>query len=534
MEQSQKKKITGAAVIVMSSIIVSRVTGFLRTTLITNMIKSKIETDALFMAFTITDLMFFLLVGGAIAAALIPVLSGYLAKGEEEEGWKAVGSFINVIFVGITLLSCLGIIFAPQVVDLIAQGFTNPETRNLTISITRILFPSVSFLMLTGLMNGVLNSYQRFASAAYGPTLYNLGAILSVLFLSRYGVKYVAVGIMCSAIMYFLFQLSFTLRNLKHYRFKIYLKHPGFIRLIKLAIPSLLASSIVQINVMISASYTSNFRAGSVTALKNATDVWQLPYGIFAMGMGMAILPSMSERLALKDTSAFKSILLRSLKTVFLLVIPSVIGLIVLGEPVISAIYKWSPKIDAETINITYRLLMFFTIALITQSIVAIISRGFYANNDTKTPLYVGAVTIAINGILCFIFYRYTSFDASGMALAYSLSSAVNAIMLTVLLDKKMKGLELDKITFFFIKVIGAALLMGLALYFLNRAIPVNVLHKFNLQSKLVELGYLLIEVAIGIAVYFISALLMKVDEAVYVYRLTLDKIKGITGRNSV
>jgi len=338
LDTKEKRKITSAAVIVMTSMVLSRITGFLRSTLIPN-IMLKTDSDALFAAFKTTDIMYNLLVGGSIAAALIPVLSGYIARNEEGEGWKVVGSFINTIFVIMLLISSLGIIFAPQVVSLTAPGY-DKEVNQLTITLTRILFPSVSFIMMAGLTNGVLNSYQRFAAAAYGPTIYNLGSVVSILALYRYGVDKVALGIMLSALIYFLFQLSFAYRHIaKNYSFKIYYKHPGYNRIIKLAIPSLLASSVTQLNTVVSQSYTSNFKQGSVTALNNANDIWQLPYGIFAMGMGTALLPTFSEKLALGEEETFKKILNKGLKLVLFLTTPSGVGFIVLREPIKSAIY---------------------------------------------------------------------------------------------------------------------------------------------------------------------------------------------------
>lgn len=527
LDSSQGKRLTSAAIIVMSSIIVSRVTGFLRTVLINNLLHKTMEKDALFMSFTITDLLYSMLVGGSIAAALIPVLSGYLARNEEEGGWKIVSSFINMIFIAISFLALIGIVFSPQIVHAIAPGF-DEEKASLTIKLTRILFPSVSFIMLAGLSNGILNSYKRFAAAAYGPSLYNMGSVCSIFLLNKYGVDKVAMGIMVSAILYFLFQLSFLLEYMKYYRFKIYFQHSGFIKLFKLAIPSLIASSIVQINVMISQSYSSNFPDGSVTALRNATDIWYLPYGIFAMGMGMAILPTLSGKLALKEVNSFKTILNKSIKTVLILIIPSGVGLIVLGTPIISAIYKWSAKIDVYTISLTYKILVFFTIALLMQSIVAIVNRAFYANNDTKTPLFVGTSTIVVNAGLCFLFFNLTTLQASGMALAYSISSAIYAIVLLLILDRRMDGLSLHKLIIFLVKVFFASFVMGVVLYFVNRAIPVDVTGTYSIGTKIVELAYLLMELAVGIVVYFLIVIVMKIEEAIYVYKVFTGRLRGM------
>ncbi|HHV95503.1 MAG TPA: murein biosynthesis integral membrane protein MurJ [Clostridiaceae bacterium] len=507
----------------MTSMILSRITGFLRSTLITNlMLKS--DSDALFAAFKTTDIMYNLLVGGSIAAALIPVLSGYIARNEEEEGWRVVGSFINSIFLIMLLISSLGIIFAPQVVNLTAPGY-DEDVYEVTITLTKILFPSVSFIMLAGLTNGVLNSYQRFAAAAYGPTIYNLGTVFSIFALYRYGVDKVALGIMVSALIYFLFQLTFAYRHIAgNYSFKIYYKHSGYKRIIKLAIPSLLASSITQLNTVISQSYTSNFKQGSVTALNNANDIWQLPHGIFAMGMGMALLPTFSEKHALGERETFKTILNKSIKTVLFLTIPSGVGFIVLREPIISAIYKWSANLGTERIAETGKILMFYTLALFSQSILAIVNRAFYACNDTKTPLYSGILSIGTNVLFCYIFYRFTNLEASGMALAYSIACTVNALILLYILNRKLKGIHLKELINFIVKIIVSSFLMGVILFFVIKNVPIDFSRTFTIENKIQELWYLMLIITIGVVAYLIITIVLKVEEARYFIALIKSK----------
>ena len=520
MEASQKRKLTNAAVIVMSSIIVSRISGFFREMLIPNML-SPGEADAYIMAFKITDLMYNLLVGGAIAAALIPVLSGYIEKKDEEEGWKAVGTFVNIIFLAMSVICILGMIFAPWLVPIIAYGF-NSESTDLTIRLTRILFPSVSFIMLAGLTNGILNSYSRFAASAYGPTLYNIGGALSLLILSRFGVEKVAYGVMFSALLYFLFQLSFAAKNLKRYRFKIYPKHPGFIKLFRLAIPSLVSSSIVQINVLVSAMFVTLFGNGSVNAFNMADKTWQMPYGIFAQGIGIAMLPALSSRFAAHDMEGYKKIFIKSLKTVLLLSIPSAIGLIILRESVIKTIFQWSSKFNQNLIPMAGSILMFFSIALLTQSTVATANRAFYAVNDTKSPLFVGAGTILVNLGLSWFFYRYTSLGVAGMAFSYSITSTLNAVLLLSILNRKMNGVYIKKLVIFLFKVIPASVAMGMILFVTSRFAD------FSTSPKPIQLVYLSLQIITGVLIYFIIVIVARVEEAIYVWETVRSKIKII------
>ena len=524
---SNNKKITGAAIIVMTALVVSRITGYLRTILINNLLTAS-QSDSLLAAFRTTDLMYNLLVGGAIASALIPILSGYLARDEEEDGWKAVGTFINVIFVAMFVLCILGVIFAPWVVSMTATGLTG-EKRELTIQLTRILFPSVAFMMLVGMTNGVLNSYQRFAAAAYGPSIYNICVALSIFVFSRFGVKYIAYGILASAIIYLVIQVSFALPNFKYYKPKIYWKNSGFRRLFKLAIPSLASSAIVQINILISLNFVSLFKGdGGITAYYNANDLWQLPYGIFAMGLGTALLPTLSEKLALKKVDEFKHILNNAFKTVLYLIIPSAIACVVLAEPLISVVYKWSPQIDSGRIILAGAVLVMFTAAMIAQSMVALLSRAFYANNDTKTPLYIGIVSMVLNYLCCTIFVRISDLGPKGVSLSYSIISVVYMVLMMYALSKKMNGMQWKSLIKYTGRLFAAAAIMGIVLFSANKIVPINFIQTFSMNSKLLEILTIGIEIVVGALIYFGCTMLLKVNEAVAVKNKMFDKINNI------
>lgn len=520
-----KKKLSGAALIVMSSIIISRLTGFIREMLVPNMIGVNEVGDAYNLAFRFTGLMYDLLVGGAIAAALIPILTGYIAKNKEEEGWDVISTFINTVLIAMTIVCILGMIFAPWIVPKFAMGFKTEFQKTLTIDLTRILFPSVAFLMMAGLLNGVLNSYQRFAAAAYGPVIYNVGCALSILFLSKsnLGVRAVAFGVMTSAIIYFLFQLAFAIKNLKFYKFKLYLKSQGFIRLIKLAVPSLISSSIVQINVIISGSFASLFAAGSVTALNMADRTWQMPYGVFAQGMGIAMLPTLSASLAEGKLAEYRDTLMKGIKTVLFLTIPSGIGFIVLNQSIIRTIFKFTNKFNEEAVSLAGGILMLFSIALVTQSVVTVMNRAFYAANDTKTPLYSGSVTIIINILLSYAFLKLTTLGVAGMALSYSLASAANAFLLVFILNKKMKILSSSRFLSFIIKSGASSVVMGIVLFLTNWLFDGISFTKFS------QIVILTVQIFAGAAVYIYMALLLKSDEAVYVKNLLFKKIKSRT-----
>ncbi len=525
MANSHKKRLAGAAVIVMISTILSRLTGYLREMLIPTKLGVGMVGDAYNVAFLVPDLMYNLILGGAIAAALIPVLSGYIERDEEKDGWKAVGSFINITILVMVVFCLLGMIFTDRLIPIVAEGFKNkgPETQLLAVRLTRILFPSVSFLMLAGMCNGILNSYHRFTAAAFGPVIYNLGGVLSLLLFgsnTALGAERVAYGVMLSALIYFLFQVSVAFKNLKYFGPVIHLKHPGLKRLFSLAIPSLISSSVVQINLIISARFATFAAVGSVTMFNSANRTWQLPLGIFAQSMGVALLPTLSARAATGDEGEYRRILMKGLKTVLLLAIPSAVGFIILREPVIRTLFKFSSKFTEASVNTTGFILMFFSLALVSQSVVAIMTRAFFAVNDTKTPLYIGSSTIIINGALSWLFFYHTPLNVAGMALAYSISSTVYALMLLLLINKKIKGAYMKDLLSFLGKAVLASAAMALVLYPLNSVLPVNI------NSKLSQAVFLGVEAAAGAAIYFGVILLLRVEEGMYLFNAVKRRFK--------
>ncbi|MDO8685654.1 MAG: murein biosynthesis integral membrane protein MurJ [Clostridiales bacterium] len=536
-ESLHKTSLSQAVMIVMSSIIVSRITGYIREMLIPAKFGVNDISDAYNLGFLVPDLMFSLLVGGAISAAVVPVLSGYLGTNREQEGWAAFSSFVNLLGVFMVLFCTLGIIFAPELVKIVAAGYgeKQPEKLELVVRITRILFPTNIFLMLAGLCNGVLNSYRKFAAAAYGPSIYNISCALSIFFLSSnspaddYGVIRVAYGVLAGSIVYFLFQLSFAVRHAKFFKLGIIFVNEGFRKLFRLAIPSLASSTIMQINIIINARFASFFEMGSVTALRMADRSWQMPLGIVAQGLATAILPSISSDHAKGDTDTYKGTLMKGLKTALLLTVPSAVGFAVLGPQIIRTMYRFSDKMTEADVTLTAGILLFYSIALITQSMSTILNRGFFAINNTKTTLNVGLFTIIVNIILSIVFYNFTSLGVAGMALAYSIASFVNAISLLLLLNSKVKGLDLRGLGGLLVKIVPVAAISGFFMFGLSRLLPSGADSiEINLMIKINQIIFLLIELTVGILIYFILVLFLKVDEALLIKEFFLKKLKKL------
>lgn len=518
--KQNNNKLAGTALIVMISIVASRLTGFIRETLVPNFIGVNELGDAYNMAFNITGLMYNLLIGGAIAAALIPVLSGYIAKDDEKEGWLCVSTFVNVLFLSMLVVCTLGIIFAPFLVSIIAKGFTDPEQIELTITLVRILFPSVAFLMLAGLANGVLNSYRRFVASAFGPSFYNLGCSISIVLFGRdnQNIQNVAYGIVATSFLYFLLQLTFSFKHLNFYRFALNLKHKGFQKLLKLSIPSLIASSVVQINMLIVSSFATFLQSGSVTSYHVADRIWQMPYGVFAQGIGIAMLPSISAMFALKEIEDFKFTVQKALRFTSYIMIPCCFIFIFLRFEIIAIIFQFTEMFPDSYADLTANILAFFAFAMLSQSIVTILNRVFYATNDTKTPLWAGLSTIVVIFLLGFFFIKLTPLAASGLALSYTLASIINAFLLYILLIRKIGTINM-KVYSFALKQIPAIILTVAFLILSNKYI-------FSLElTRITAFLSLSVVSIISFVLYFFITLMFKLEEAHYLKEKILEKI---------
>ena len=540
MAESGRRLAVNAS-IVMGATMISRLTGFFREMLIPAKFGVGFVADVYDVAFKFPDLMFSLLIGGAISAALVPVLSGSVSKGEEGEGWQAISRFINMTMT-LTLIVCVfGVIFAEKLVVLFAQGWNPASPEDYLKIVTaarlmRVLFPSVAFLMLAGFANSVLYSYEKFLSAAFGPVIYNILCIASIALLSGggpeeyYRVDRVVFGVMLSSFTYFVFQ---TIQASKHiignYAPRFDFRHKGFRRLFGIALPSLVSSSVIQINTMVSTSFSSRFEAGSIIAMRMADRTWQMPYGIIAQSMGIALLPDLSGKYANGDMAGYKKSLDSGLRYVLLLAIPVAAACVTLSNLIMRTLFLNSARMTEADVALTASILACYSSALITQSINTILIRAFYACNQTKTPMLTGISIIGLNILLSVLFYYFTDMGVRGMAFAYSISSLVNLALLTVLLNRRLPGLNaLGGLRAYFIKTGSAALGMTFVLIALGYALPTGlVTGPFSFALKLRQLSILGLNAVAGAAVYFGLLIALRLPEA----SALLDNIKKLTGK---
>ena len=253
--------------------------------------------DAFTLAFMIPDIVFDLLIGGAIQSAITPTLASSIARGESEKGWRAVNIVISVFSVIVICVCVLGVVFSEPMYMIFKSEEKGTEVAHLAAMASKWLFPQIFFMMLAALSIGILNSYKRFGSTAFGPTVYNICVLASILLFadnSEHKLMMTTAGIMVAACIYFLFQLLCGPDILRNFRFTFDPKDKEFHALVRKALPILLSASVVRINMAILNFFAEQIPDHVTFLLRNASTVWQLPYGIFAVAIGSVMLPSIA------------------------------------------------------------------------------------------------------------------------------------------------------------------------------------------------------------------------------------------------
>lgn len=523
MTKSKGQNIGRATLIVMVTLFLSRILGFIREMIVARVYGRSYVTDAFFAAFTIPDVMFYLLVGGALSSGFMPIFSSFLAKDDEEGAWKAANTFITVGLIFILIFNVLGIMFAPLLVPIVAKGLaSNPEAYALTVKLTRLMFTAVTFTVLAGLTRGILNSYKIFTSPSVGPVLYNVGMILGAVILGKpFGIYGMAIGVIIGAMLNFAVQLPDFSRVGKRFRLELNTNNKAYKRMIRLMVPAIIGLSISQVNLVVNQNIASVLDEGSITALRYANRIMLLPLGIFAMGIATTIFPTMTTQIARNEVNEFKDTFALGLNTTLFITIPSAIGMIVLNVPIVRLLFK-TGKFTETDVLITAFALAFYSIGLVGQSAVQIITRGFYAIQDTKGPLKVGMLTVFINIVLNLIFVRFGKLAIGGIALSYSITSVINMVMLYKMLGKKIKRLKTKKTAHTIIKASMASTAMGVGAYYTSRFIE----GRLGIESKLAQLVDVGAAVTVGIVLYVLVAYLLRMKEMEFAVSVLKRKFK--------
>lgn len=505
-----KTNIIRSAGIISFATMISRVLGLVRDMIIAYFFGTSTSVQAFIVAFRIPNTLRDLVAEGAANAAFVPVLTEYHTAKSEKEFWRLSNNIFNIMFLILVGISILGIIFSPFIVRVIAPGFiTDAQKLNLTISLNRIIFPFIFLVGLSTYAMGILNTLNHFSTPAFGPALFNLSLISAVCLLSRrFGVYSLAIGVLAGGAVQLLIQAPFLYKKGMRFDYSIDLKNSATRKIGKLLLPRAAGSCIYQMGSFIDtifASFAGIVGQEAVAFIYYANRLIQLPIGVFGNAIAQASLPAMSAHASKRDLDKLRDIVTFSLRTTFIITIPAAIGLIVLARPIVSVLFERGQFLPEST-TVTSRVLIFYAIGLFSYSAVKILANAFYAMQDTVTPVKFSSISLVLNIILNAILMF--PLGVMGLALSTSASSIFNFAMLMNRLNKKIGRLDLSELSFAFLKILLASLIMGFFLFLFEKFFYAA----FD-KSTFIKAIYLVIIILIGILVFVISAFLFKIKE---------------------
>lgn len=435
---SPLKRIARAAGLVMALFVLSRALGLLREIVIGARFGASADLDAYLAAFRLPDLLFTLVAGGALASAFLPTFSERLAHEDRAGAWELAAKVANLLVLTLTILALLAALCArPLVAGIIAPGFDAAQ-QALTVSLMRWMLVSTVIFGLSGLIMGVLNSFQHFLLPALAPALYNLAIIAAAWLLApALGVRALALGVVAGAALHLLVQLP----GLRHFGARwtpsLSLADPGVREVARLMAPRVLGLAVVQINFMVNIFLASDLPPGSISALNYAWLIMLLPQGIFAQAIATAAFPTFAHQAARGERQALRETFAGILALLLFLTIPAAALLYQLRVPIISLLLERG-AFDAAATRLTAYALAFYALGLVGHAVVEVAARAFYALKDTKTPVFVGAGAMAANIGLSLLLIGPLAHG--GLALANSLATLAEMGVLLWLLRARLGG----------------------------------------------------------------------------------------------
>ncbi|OPY12644.1 MAG: putative peptidoglycan biosynthesis protein MurJ [Syntrophus sp. PtaB.Bin138] len=521
--RGENENVARAAGIVGMATMLSRIFGFIRDMVVAAFFGAGIATDAFFVAFRIPNLLRRLLGEGSLTVAFIPVFTEYLKTKSRESALELASIALTFLSIVLVLVSMAGVLLSPLVVSLMAPGFLkNPEQFDLAVFLTRIMFPYIFFISLVALCMGILNSLRHFAAPALAPVVLNISMILTTLLLHRsfeQPITALAVGVMLGGALQLAMQWPVMIRMGAILKPNFHFRHPGMKRIGRLLIPTLVGSGIYQINIFIGTILASILPKGSVSFLYYADRVVELPLGVFAIAVGTASLPSLSAQVAKGLFEDFKKTISFSLRLILFITIPATIALIALREPIVSVLFQRG-AFDAYSTRMTAQALLFYTVGLWAFSVIRVIDSAFFSLQDRKSPLKAAAVSLIVNvGLSVLLMFPLKH---GGLALATSAASAVNVLMLSYILWKKI-GTFLDTQFYSSVaKACVASVVMAVSFYLVTLFFPWNIEAPFDARVL-----FLSTSIASGILTFFGTSFLLKSDEMVALLNVIRRKLKS-------
>ena len=502
---SKIHSITGAALVLGAASFVSRVIGLARDRIFAHQFGAGDVLDAYYAAFRIPDLVYNLLIVGALSAGFIPVFIRVMTK-DKEKAWKLTSSIINIL--GIALVIVCGVlwIFTPQLMAFVVPGFDAAKMET-TVQLTRIMFLSPILLGLSSVVSGVLQSLKSFCIYALTPIFYNVGIIIgAIVFVPMVGISGLAYGVILGAFLHLAIQIPTLLSHGFQYSPIANLKDPEVREIGRLMIPRTLGLAASQLNLLVITILASTLAAGSLAVFNFANNLQYFPIGIIGYSFAIAAFPTLSTFVAQKKMKEMKSHLSRTIRQILFFIIPITVIFLLLRSQIVRVVLGTGQFDWAATIT-TGNALAFFALSLFAQCLIPLLARAFFALHDTWTPFVVAFIAALIN--IIFSLLLKDSFGVVGLAFAFSISMVAQMGMLWITLRAKIGSLGEYDILMTLYKMMVAAITMGLVVQGLKK--PVEMLVDMDRFWGIFTQGA--VAGTVGLLVYAGITHVLRVDE---------------------
>ncbi len=413
----------------------SRITGLVRDILINSYFGANALTDAFNTAFRIPNLLRRLFAEGAFAQAFVPILAEYKTRQGEEATKQLIDHVSTVLCWALVLTTIIGVLGSPVIVWLAATGMTSrPADFELTVMMTRIMFPYIGFMSLVALAGGILNSWRQFKIPAFTPVLYNVVSILATMFLAPHlsqPIYALALAVLVGGLLQLLIQIPALIKigmlpKLSWRPLRAW-QDPGVKRIAKNMLPAVMAVSAAQISILINTNIASHLQVGSLSWLANADRLMEFPTALLGVALGTILLPGLSRASSAGDTEEYADLLNWGLRLTFMLALPAAVALATIPEALTATLYHHN-KFDAHAVSMTAQGLVAYGVGLLGLIVVKILAPAFYARQDIRTPVKIAIIVMLATQLMNLIFVPL--FAHAGLALSVGLGACVNASLL--------------------------------------------------------------------------------------------------------
>lgn len=504
-----------SALIVGLAFVLSRILGVGRDVILARTFATGPEMDAYVSAFRIPDLLFLTVFSGAFGAAFIPVFGSFIDRGERDHAWRLASAVLTWAGIAVVILSAIMFVAARPLMHLVSPGFDD-HTMDIAVSLMRILLLSPVFLGLGIAAKGILEAQNQFTLPAIAPLVYNLGTIVGAAFFApKYGIQAVAWGLVAGALGHFLTQVPGLIRVGISFKPILDRHVAGLGEVTRLLGPRVIGLAAFQINIVAVTAFASLSGPSDVAAVNYSYQLLMLPHGVLALSISTVAFPSLAALFGRGDSAGFRSLLDRTMRPLLFLTFPASVGLLLVRKPIVEVIYERGNFGAADT-NLVVAPLAFFAIGLVGYGLTEIVTRVFYATRDTRTPVITTILTVILNIALCGLFVH--SLGAGGLALALSLTTASEAVILLLFLRHRIGSVVSPDFWPWLAKVIAATAGMSLVILLtidrLERAMVFA-------PSTVMRYGIFLFAMATYLLAFLVCAQLLRIPEL----EAVLDKV---------